>query len=136
MEYQFFTYLKAMRTFLIWAQASFSAVLPSVSTAMMSMLGWQSNSWMTWETRLKGGSRWTILLLPWCDPVNHRGPSTRSYLKVNYCNNAGYYIYGLYFLGSPPLRYKIKREKNLNFNSQSALHKTRTGAEGLEHFML
>ena len=53
MEYQSFTYLKAMRTFLMWAQASFSAVFPSVSTAMMSMLGWQSNSWITWKMELK-----------------------------------------------------------------------------------
>ena len=26
----------------------------------------------------------TGLLLPWYDPVDHRGPSTQSYLKVNY----------------------------------------------------
>ena len=49
------TYLNTARMFLMWAQASFSAVIPSLSTAKMSMSGWHSNSWITL-------CRWLILL--------------------------------------------------------------------------
>ena len=40
-------YLKTAKVFLMCAQASFSAVLPLLSVAITSMLGWHSSSWIT-----------------------------------------------------------------------------------------
>ena len=48
-------YLKTAKVFLMCAQASFSAVLPLLSVAITSMLGWHSSSWIT----LLPLSRWS-----------------------------------------------------------------------------